>query len=762
MPSYRMAALSGACLAAIAAVLAPSFAAAQEQPADATTVDALIISTAVRQTPATQETVTGQQVEQTVNALNVEDTVKYLPSLIVRKRHIGDTQAPLATRTSGLGASARTLIYADGVLLSALIGNNNSTASPRWSMVFPEEIDTINFLYGPFSAAYAGNSIGGVLNIKTRTPTRLEGSVRVAGSEQSFSQYGTDGNFGAGQLSASLGNRIGNFWFRVAGNVVDSNSQPLSYVTVARPSTTSTSGTVVTGPFADVNRTNAPIGVFGASGLEHQVQNNLTLRAGYDLPGASVIYTAGRFGNSTDSHVETYARDAAGQPVYSGTANFEGRAYSLSASSFSNGVYALDEGHLMQSLALASRGDGVWKWNLAASTYDYQKDIQRTPSTAIPGALVGGAGTILRMDGTGWDTFDASASRKAWGQTFTLGAHGDKVDLSSRKYATTNWIDGPAGALTQESLGQTHTNALWGQDAVDLSDSLKLTVGGRYEYWKATDGYNFSLSPKLSVDQPELSARTFSPKASLTWAGMSGWIVSGSYGQAYRFPTVQELYQAITTGTTLTVPNPTLKPENAHSGELAVERPFDGGRVRLSLFDERISNALISQTAPLVTGSTTLYSYVQNINQTHVSGVELVAEKSNVLMKGLDLSASATWTDPKVTRDAAFAAAVGKQIPGIPKFKATVVGTWRLNDKLAWTVAGRYSSRLYASIDNSDVVTHTYQGFDPFLVVDTRMTYQIDKHWEAALGVDNVGDKRYFLFHPFPGRTAMAELNYKF
>ncbi|MFY0010842.1 hypothetical protein ABTP68_19580, partial [Acinetobacter baumannii] len=71
-------------------------------------------------------------IDRTVNAVNVEDALKYLPSLVVRKRHIGDTQAPLATRTSGVAASARSLIFADGALLSSLIGNNNTTASPQW------------------------------------------------------------------------------------------------------------------------------------------------------------------------------------------------------------------------------------------------------------------------------------------------------------------------------------------------------------------------------------------------------------------------------------------------------------------------------------------------------------------------------------------------------------------------------------------------------------------------------------------------------
>jgi iron complex outermembrane receptor protein len=30
----------------------------------------------------------------------------------------------------------------------------------------------------------------------------------------------------------------------------------------------------------------------------------------------------------------------------------------------------------------------------------------------------------------------------------------------------------------------------------------------------------------------------------------------------------------------------------------------------------------------------------------------------------------------------------------------------------------------------------------------------------VSAGVENIFDKRYFLFHPFPGRTFTAELNW--
>ena len=138
-----------------------------------------------------------------------------------------------------------------------------------------------------------------------------------------------------------------------------------------------------------------------------------------------------------------------------------------------------------------------------------------------------------------------------------------------------------------------------------------------------------------------------------------------------------------------------------------------------------------------------------------------MAERRNIL-EGLDLSGSITWTDPRVEKDPIFPAAEGKQIPGVPKVKATLVATYHRHEKWSVSLGARYSSRLFAIIDNTDVNTHTYQGFDPFLVADVRATYQLNDHWEAAIGVDNLFDDRYFLFHPFPGRTAMAELNYKF
>ena len=87
------------------------------------------------QLPNDTVSTTAKQIEETINLKDPEDAIKYFPSLFVRKRNDGDNQAVLATRTWGLNSSARTLIYDDDLLVSALIGNNNSGASPHWNLI---------------------------------------------------------------------------------------------------------------------------------------------------------------------------------------------------------------------------------------------------------------------------------------------------------------------------------------------------------------------------------------------------------------------------------------------------------------------------------------------------------------------------------------------------------------------------------------------------------------------------------------------------
>ena len=197
--TYRLSALNAAIVLALPAIAGAQAAEAPKQvaAADVKTLERVSV-TAGRpasmpiEIPTTTESISGKQIEQAINATDAEDALKYFPSLNVRKRYIGDyDHAVLATRASGTGNSARSLVFADGVLLSNLLGNGASY-TPRWGLVTPEEIDRVDVLYGPFSAAFSGNSAGAVVDYVTRMPKAFEAHVKLQGFGQHYTQYGTD------------------------------------------------------------------------------------------------------------------------------------------------------------------------------------------------------------------------------------------------------------------------------------------------------------------------------------------------------------------------------------------------------------------------------------------------------------------------------------------------------------------------------------------------------------------------------------------
>jgi iron complex outermembrane receptor protein len=732
------------------------------------------------QLPQTTESVTARQVTQAINAVNTEDALKYLPSVLVRKRYIGDTQAPMATRTTGINASARSLVYADGVLLSALLNNNNQNGSPQWFMVSPQEIERIDVMYGPFSAAYPGNSYGAVAEMTTRMPTKFEAGIDVVGAVQHFGLYGTSADKSAQQYSATLGDRSGKMAWWLSANHLDSFSQPITFATLGQSTAPTGFGLpVVNGAYADRDRTGGAIQVLGAGNFIHTVQDNAAFKLSYDFtPTLNATYSLGYWQNNSKARAQTYLSTAAGAPYYgagdNSHVNIGGYDYSASsiASRFSSNN--LEQEHLMQSLNVKSATQGHFDWNLIVSNMYYLQDLSRLSTGVYPGWVSGGPGRTTDMKGTGWTTVDLKGTWRPQGikgdHIASFGAHYDQFKLVSPTFTTANWASGGGGALFSNALGVTRTSALWLQDVWRFVPAITATLGGRYEMWRASDGLNYSIGSNgvpVSINQPGMTKTGFSPKASLRWDVDDTWSVTGSFGKALRFPTVGELYQSVQTGSTFMQANPFLAPENVLSSELAIERDTGQSKLRLSVFDEHVSNALISQTSNIA-GYSTPVSFTQNVDKTRETGVELAGQLDNVVVKGLSLSGNVTYVRARILEDSGYvptapgSTAVGKQTPYVPTWRATLVATYRPDDKWTFTAAARYSSRVFATVDNSDINPNTYQGFQSFLVLDARIHYQFDKHWGAALGADNLNNRKYYLYHPFPQRTIYAELKYTY
>lgn len=696
--------------------------------------------------PQTDVGISQAAAEATINLIDSEDALKYLPSISLRKRTVGDTQATVQTRTWGVNSSARSLVYVDDALISALISNNNTNGAPRWGMVAPEQIERIDVLYGPFAAAYPGNSMGGVVQITTRMPDHFAATVRQTGAVQNFSSYRTRGNYGSSNTAVTLGDRWGRFSWLISGNREESLTQPLFFVT--------TSASPL-GSIAALSKTGAVANVAGAGGLQHVTMNNATGRFAYDITDwLRATYTIGYWTDEAVAHAQAYLRTVSGAATFGGV------------SGFANDTYTLGAAHLSNMVTLRSSTHGHWDGEGVFTSYDYLNDWQRNPAGVLSGTNFTTGGYITRMTGTGWKTADG---RLIWrpirGQEVSFGAHWDRYMLDNPTWNAANWQDSPAtgnGTLKALGRGATQTEAVWAQDAWHFLPGWTLTVGGRMEFWQASNGYN--LAGTVGRAQPRVTDAHFSPKATLAWDIDPRWQAKLSFGEAWRFPTVSELYQIVATGPTYAVPNANLRPERVLSGEAVIERRTADSLVRLSLFQENTHDALISQ----MTLMNQIYVTTnQNVTEIRNRGVEFVLQKRNLFGSGLDLTNSVTYVDSRILADPGFASssgttATGKHVPYVPAWRDTLQLTWHATKRLDLTGALRYQGKMYSTLDNTDRIANVFGAFDAFLVADLHVHYDLTKTMTADIGVDNVNNAHYYLYHPFMMRTWSGSIKARF
>jgi iron complex outermembrane receptor protein len=725
------------------------------------------------QIPATTEAITREQIEQSINATDSEDALKYFPSLLVRKRYVGDyNHAILSSRASGTGNSARSAVYADGILLSNYLGNGVGGLSfpPRWGLVTPEEIERVDVMYGPFSAAYPGNSVGAVVDYVTRMPSRFEAHARVGSVTQPFELYNTDAVYHARQASLSMGNKAGDWAWLFNVSRTDSEGQPLTFATrLVAAGTPGAPGTPVTGAVRDRNNANAPIWILGTGTQYHTVQDHLKVKLAYDVSSTvRAAYTFGLWQNTADGKPVSYLRNAAGQPVYGGAINIEGRSFAaVTGADFALTRESLT--HFMHGLSVRSRTQGSFDWEVAASLYDYDQDSKRQNGAAniLPGAASGGGGTLADGAGTGWNTL---AFKGIWRPDGIQGAHvvdfGVQQDSFRLAYLTSNidtdWIAGPPAAVASSVGGRTRLRSVYAQDAWRFAPRWKAVLGGRAERWTAWQGHTgIAGTAAGDIQWPARSQSHVSPKAAVSWQWLPDTALKAALGRAVRFPTVGELYGSTSTVNALFINDPGLRPEKSWTTELSAEKDLGNALARLTFFAETTRDALYSQTSFDAAANRNI-GRVQNVDRIVTRGVELAYNGNDVLARGLDLGGSITYADSAIRANSGFVATpgdtIGKQQPNIPKWRATALAGYRWNDKWTTSLGARYSGRQFRTLDNSDVNGATYQGVSRYFTVDARVRYQVNSKVSAAFGIENLNNDRYWNFHPYPQRSYVLEM----
>jgi iron complex outermembrane recepter protein len=687
------------------------------------------------------------------NVIGSEDLLRYAPNLTIRSRYIGDRNALIGGRSNSTIQGSRSLVYIDGLLISDLLGA--SFNPPRWGMVSPAEIQSMDVLYGPFSAELPGNSMGTTIQITTRYPRDLTVTADAQLFSQNFSDdYGYKANFNGNRLNVAMGESYARWrWFGAVSRL-DTTSHPMQYATANLIA--ANNQPVVNGAIVDVDPNGLPRVILGPTGIENTRQINAKFKSGFDISDdATLEFVLGYWENDYARRAISFLSDSTGAAIYNGDRRLpDGRAIRISNSAFS--PQAGNEAHWQSALSLTWKLNAHWALQAIASDYRINENELRSATTAPPIANTGGPGTVSFGDGTGWNTFDLKLDGHFESHRIRYGIHADRYGLETNVFNTVDWRSGIPTSRISVFGGKAKTFAVYAQDDWTFASGWELGAGVRYEQWTAFDGVRgVNANPVLLYATRTIDG--FSPNLSLRKELGNHWMARASIGKAMRFPTVSELFQGSVSGQVIVNSDANLKPEESFSKELALEGRLWNGDVRASLFEDDIRNSLFSQTNVSVTPNVTT---IQNIGRMRNRGVEFVGEWKDVGIEGLSLTSSLAFNRSRIIDNNNFPASEGKRAPRIPATRASAVLSYKANEDWRFSLSGRYSGRQWNTLDNIDSNPEVFGGTSRFTVFDAKVTRRLFDSLSLGLGVDNLTDQNYFVFHPYPRRTFFLELRY--
>lgn len=696
-----------------------------------------------------------------INIATPEDVVKYEPSLVIRRRFIGDANGTLGMRGSNMFQTSRSMVFADGVPLHYLL-QSRWNGAPRWTLVSASEIAQVEVLYGPFSAEYSGNAMGGVVLIETAIPQEREFHFDASFFSQTFDDYGFDDTVNGYKAFVSYGDRVDDFSFYLSYNHLENESQPQTFYY----GSDSSNGTLqpVSGAIQGNDETGNAQLFFGDTGVVESTTDNLKLKAGYEFDGWVTLLNVAYEDRHSDGNVpNSYVRNAQGDFVWSGHVIQGGQAFFIPASRLN--VSEMNRQSLSTGLRL--RGELTDRISLEGNVnrFDILEDETRSSAVNPGDPAHTPAGEVVDFGNTGWHTAEVKLMLRdagVDGLNLAAGVRHESYELNLDVYNSDDYAAGSKDAFSSRSGGETAISALFAQLNWDVNARWNISFGGRYESWESRNGYfsNDDLdTPAFELEHvPGRSDDRFSPKFSLGYQPSGAWSFRYSLAKAYRFPIVEELFSQYQAFNAINEANPELKPEDGLHHNLMAERALDTGYVRINLFRETIEDVIESQ-ATILPGGLAVRTFIP-IDEVETRGLEFIVNAESLFVSNLDIRFNLVYTDAVIVENSADPAIEGNVFPRMPKWRGNLLATYHVSDD--WDVGAglQYAADSYGRLDNTDNEDNVYGAQDGYSRISLKSAYNLDRNLKIGFGVDNLTDEIAYVAHPWPGRTFYINMSY--
>jgi iron complex outermembrane receptor protein len=694
--------------------------------------------------PASVNVVTKERIE-LKGTKTIDEALNDLPGVFIRRgKGLMDVMSSLTLR--GIPDQKRTLVLMDGVIL-----NNPFSGSVKTGGYYPEDLERVEVVKGPFSSLYGGYAMGGVVQFITKMPEKREFTFKTG--------YGSSWKRGEAmddlrRVYVSYGDKLWNkLSIFLSYGRQDTNGYPTDFnVPTTKPPAE------ITGYKETYTREGTRAYLIGDKGDNRWWDDGITIKAQYEFTKDTKLrlsFMRNRYEyNYDDPH--TYLRNATtGAPVWSykvGRTTVYENTFLPGGGGRTQNTYALNfETRLFKDLSM--------KLNL--SYFDTEKDwYVQTSSNATRSGCIGSPDTCGYISNTPANAYmaDIQFSLPIFSnQILTFGGSFRREYADTKEKYLRNWKDEDSTTtLKYESKGKTRTYALFVQDEIMLLNNLTAYIGFREDFWKSYDGYvNDVGRPGYPKEYPSKSKSSFSPKFSLVYKPFETTTFRGSIGKAFRPPTVYELYRTWTSSRGITYAgNPQLDPETVVSWDVGIEHKlWKGAKVSLTYFENYMKDLIYRKK---VNDS---YQELVNVGKAESRGVEFEFEQR--FDKWLRFFMNFTYTDSEIKENKAKPETKGKRLTYTPLWRANL-GLEFERSKFQGYIIGRYVDKWYSNDDNSDRKTYVYGSYDEYFVVDGRISYQLTKFSKLSFEVDNIFNKKYYQYYKAPGRQWFVELSLKF
>jgi iron complex outermembrane receptor protein len=699
----------------------------------------------------------------------VEDALAHEPSLVVRKRFIGDPNGVIGIRSSNMFQGTHSLVFADGMPLHYHL-QTRWNGSPRWSLVTPSEVESVEVFYGPFSAEYSGNAMGGVVDITTRTPQSKRVVLEGALFSQNYQLQDQDERFNGGKVYLSYEDKIDNLAFLTSFQRLQNDSHPLSQYTSA--ATLGAEGMAVSGGIKGINELGSRVVYYGDSGTERATTDLYKLKLNYDL-GRYQLRSTIAYENRLRAvkKLNNFVHDEQGNVLWSGLASVAGTQFTISNSNFQQSEQQRDS--LLIGLGLSGDIAGSdWLLDGFYSHFEILDDHEvlsavnpDDPSYASANASFGGR--LTEYDGSGWQTFEFKLGTQSLfddpRQRLSVGLHADQYTLklvaddydAIAQQRDSDETDGNAATGRSDSNGEAQTQALFAQYGFKLYAQWDLALGLRYEDWQTRDGFSGGLNIK------QRDAKGFSPKFSLGYFPAKDITLRYSVAKAIRFPILEELYRNddATSSGSVFVSNPNLVPELGVFHNVSIEHIYVGGALKLNLFYEQIEDVIYDQSTTTNVGTVTTSLPTEQVTN---HGTEFIWQAKGLWQGLMDVRFNLSYLDAKISKNVLNPAIVGNVFPRSPKWRSNLQLHFPLSETVDVNLDGRCASNSYGRLDNLDTTHQVFGAQDDYLLLGLKANWQFSQQLRLSAGIDNLTNQEAYVAHPWPQRTYYLEAKYLF